>query len=130
MKKALGKVIVAFFVCLLSFAVVSPSHAMAAPYYCYLEENQECVETLSYSGDLLYVNIPPSGVNLIDVTFGNYSHDYEAVVNSNIDNPIVIPPYNSERRIYQVVPASSVTFSNASPVPDTPVQIRVFGYSG
>ena len=130
MKKALGKVIVAFLVCLLSLAVVFPSHAMATEEYCFLEQEPECVRLLPFSGDLEYLDIPSFGVNLIDVTFANYSNNNEVVVNSNIDNPILIPPYNSERRIYQVVPQSSVTFSNASNFPDTPVQIKVFGYSG
>ncbi|NES04884.1 MAG: hypothetical protein F6K22_19820 [Okeania sp. SIO2F4] len=129
MKQALGKVIVAFLVCLLSFAVVSPSPAMADEYYCFLEQEPECVTELPLSGDLLFEDIPPYGVNFIDVTFSNYSPEYEAVVNSDIDNPILIPPYNSERRIYQVVPQSSVTFSNASNFPDTLLQIRTFGYS-
>ncbi len=52
MKKALGKVIVAFLVCLLSFAVVSPRPAMAAEYVCFLEQEPECVKNLPESGDL------------------------------------------------------------------------------
>ncbi len=129
MTKALGKVIIAFLVCLLSFAVVSPRHAMADEYYCFLDQQPDCVRQLPLSGDLLYVDIPPSGVNFIEVTFTDYSTEYEAVFNSNIGNPIAIPPYQSSEVItYPVVPASSVTFSNASNFPDTPVQIRVFGY--
>ena len=128
MKKALGKVIVAFFVCLLSFAVVSPSHAMAATYYCDLAQQPQCVEKLPESGDLLYVNIPPSGVNAIEVTYTNYSTEYEAVFNTNLGNPIAIPPYHSSEVItYPVQPSSSPTFSNASRVTDTPVQIKVVG---
>ncbi len=97
--------------------------------YCYLEQTPDCVKELPVSGDLLCVDIPPSGVNWIDVTFTNYSNDYEAVFNSTIGNPIVVPPYSSSEVItYEVVPESSVTFSNASDFPDTPVQIRVFGY--
>ncbi|MGD1701070.1 hypothetical protein [Dapis sp. BLCC M229] len=131
MKKALGKVIVAFLVCLLSFAVVFPRHAIAAEEYCFLEQEPECVRQLPFSGDLLYVDIPPSGVNFIEVTLTDYSTEYEAVFNSNIGNPIVIPPYHSSEVIsYPVQPASSVTFANASNALDTPVQIKVFGYSG
>ena len=127
MKKALGKVIVAFFVCLLSFAVFSPSNAMAAG-YCYLEQEPDCVRELPFAGDLLYVDVPV-GVNFIDVTFNNFSNN-EAVVNSDIDNPIGIVPGGSQQRNYSVVPPRSVTFSNESPVPDTLVQIRILGYGG
>ncbi|GGA09645.1 hypothetical protein CYANOKiyG1_22540 [Okeania sp. KiyG1] len=126
MKKALGKVIVAFFVCLLSFAVISPSHAMAATYYCDLGQQPQCVEFLPESGDLLYVNIPPSGVYAIDVTVSNYSQEYYAVFNTNLGNPIELPPYmTSEVITYPVQPSSSATFSNASRVTDTPIQITV-----
>ncbi|GGA09634.1 hypothetical protein [Okeania sp. KiyG1] len=128
MKKALGKVIVAFFVCLLSFAVVSPSPAMAAEYYCILELEPDCLRQLPLSGDLLHVDIPEFGVNLIYVDFSNFSEN-DAVVNSSIDSPIFMPPFGRERRTYPVQPASSVTFSNASRVLETPVQLRVFGYS-
>ncbi|GGA09618.1 hypothetical protein [Okeania sp. KiyG1] len=125
MKKALGKVIVAFFVCLLSFAVVSPSPAMAATEFCYLQQEPDCVRRLPLSGDLLYVDIP-SYVSAIDVTYTNYSTEYEAVFNTNLGNPIAIPPYQSSEVItYPVQPASSAKFSNASRVTDTPVQIRV-----
>ncbi|NEQ75426.1 MAG: hypothetical protein F6K23_21665 [Okeania sp. SIO2C9] len=128
MKKALGKVIVAFLICLLSFAVVSPRPAMADQYYCMLGQEPDCLRQLPLSGDVLFVDIPPSGVNFIDVNFSNFS-DNQAVVNSDIDSPIVMPPFGGADRNYPVVPASSVTFSNASPVRDTTVQIRVFGYS-
>ncbi|NET44681.1 hypothetical protein [Okeania sp. SIO2B3] len=127
MKKALGKVILAFLVCLLSFAVVSPSPAMADEYYCMLELEPDCLRQLPLSGDLLYVDIPPSGVDLIDVNFSNFSNN-EAVINSDIDDPIKLPPFGEEDKTYEVVPASSVTFSNESPVRDTIVQIRVVGY--
>ncbi|MGD1809434.1 hypothetical protein ACP6PL_28925 [Dapis sp. BLCC M126] len=127
MKKALGKVIVAFLVCLLSFAVVSPRPAMADEYYCILDLEPDCLRQLPFSGDVLYDDIPPSGVNLIDVNFSNFSNN-EAVINTDIDNPIQLPPFGQEDRTYEVVPASSVTFSNESYIPDTVVQIRVFGY--
>ncbi|NES64796.1 MAG: hypothetical protein F6K24_05810 [Okeania sp. SIO2D1] len=100
---------------------------MADEDYCMLGQEPDCLRQLPFSGDVLYVDIPPSGVNLIDVDFSNFS-DNEAVVNSNIDNPIRIFPFESQQRTYRVAPASSVTFSNASPVRDTTVQIRVFGY--
>ncbi len=126
MKQALGKVIVAFFVCLLSFAVVSPSHAMAATYYCYLAQQPQCVENLPESGDLLYVDIPPSGVNAIDVTVSNYSQEYYAVFNTDLGNPIELPPYKTSEVItYPVQPSSSATFSNASRVTNTPIRITV-----
>ncbi|NEP91210.1 MAG: hypothetical protein F6K18_32860 [Okeania sp. SIO2C2] len=129
MKKALGKVIVAFFFCLLSFAVVSPSPAMAAE-YCFLGQEPQCFRELPFSGDLLYVDIPEFGVSSIDVILTNFSNGNEAVVNSDIDYPIVIAPDDRPvQRNYPVVPRSSVTFSNESPVPDTLVRIRVFGNS-
>ena len=127
-EKSITSTQVGFIVSLLSFAVVYPSKAMAA-YYCYLGQEPDSVKELPVSGDLLYVNIPPSGVNWIDVTFTNYSNDYEAIFNSTIGNPIVVPPYSSSEVItYPVVPGCSVTFSNASNFPETPVRIRVFGY--
>ncbi|NEP43513.1 MAG: hypothetical protein F6K25_30380 [Okeania sp. SIO2G4] len=126
MKKALGKVIVAFFVCLLSFAVVSPSHAMAAQYYCYLGQQPQCVEDLPESGDLLFVDIPPYGVNAIDVTVSNYSQEYYAIFNTDLGNPIELPPYKTSEVItYPVQPSSSATFSNASRVTNTPIRITV-----
>ncbi len=128
MKKALGKVIVAFLVCLLSFAVVSPRPAMADEYYCDLAQQLECVQVLPLSGDLLFENIPPYGLNSINVTFINFS-DNEAVVNSNIGAPIRIFPGDSQQITYPVEPASSVTFSNESPVRDTAVEIQTFGYN-
>ncbi|NEO53849.1 MAG: hypothetical protein F6K54_12620 [Okeania sp. SIO3B5] len=128
MKKALGKVIVAFLVCLLSFAVVSPSPAMADEYYCILELEPDCLRQLPFSGDVLYVDIPEFGVNFIDVTFSNFSNNL-AVINSTVDNPIEILPNSVVGpRTYEVTPRSSETFSNESPFPDTTVQLRVFGY--
>ncbi|NEQ75425.1 MAG: hypothetical protein F6K23_21660 [Okeania sp. SIO2C9] len=127
MKKALGKVILAFFVCLLSFAVVSSRPAMAASRYdCDLAQQPQCVEDLQESGDLLFVDIPPSGVNAIDVTVSNYSQEYYAIFNTDLGNPIELPPYKTSEVItYPVQPSSSATFSNASRVTNTPIRITV-----
>ncbi|WP_287287438.1 hypothetical protein, partial [Okeania sp. SIO2B9] len=78
------------------------------------------------SGDLLFVDIPPYGVNAIDVTVSNYSQEYYAIFNTDLGNPIELPPYKTSEVItYPVQPSSSATFSNASRVTNTPIRITV-----